>query len=256
MYITGAKVTSLVILPTFNERDNIEPIIKEILNLNLDCRILVVDDNSPDKTALMVKEIAEKDGLVDIIQRERKLGLGSAYIEGFRYALKRGFDFVFEMDADFSHSPRYLPIFLEKIKNYDLIIGSRYIKGGQIVGNWPIERRLLSHLANIYARLLTGIPLKDLTSGFKCFRKEVLQSIDFENIESDGYSFQIEINFICWQKEFRICEIPIAFEERRAGTSKMSRKIAKEANTMVWKLALQRLRRKKLPVSINKNNCP
>jgi dolichol-phosphate mannosyltransferase len=245
LYITGEKVTSLIILPTFNERDNIAPIIKEIINLNLDYRILVVDDNSPDKTAQVVKEIAEKDGLVDIIQRERKLGLGSAYIEGFRYALKRGFDFVFEMDADFSHSPRYLPIFLEKIKNYDLIIGSRSIKGGKIVGNWPLKRKLLSHMANIYARFLTGIPLKDLTSGFKCFRKEILQSINFDHIESDGYSFQIEINFICWQKGFRICEVPIDFKERRAGISKMSRKIAKEANTMVWKLALQRFRKKR-----------
>jgi dolichol-phosphate mannosyltransferase len=249
-------VSSLIILPTYNERDNISLLIKEILNLNLDCQILVVDDNSPDKTAQAVQEIAEKDGLVHIIQRERKLGLGTAYIEGFRYALKRGFDFVFEMDADFSHSPRYLPIFLERIKDYDLIIGSRYIKGGQIARNLSRERKFLSHLANIYARLLTGIPLKDLTSGFKCFRKEVLQSIDFEHIESDGYSFQIEVNFICWQKEFRICEIPIAFEERRAGISKMSRKIAKEANTMLWRIALQRLRRRKLPVSSNKNKCP
>lgn len=242
----------LIILPTYNERENIAALINEILSLKFDIHILVVDDNSPDNTAEIVEKIAAMDGRIQIIQREGKLGLGSAYLQGFHYALQGDFDYIFEMDADFSHSPKYLPMLIEKIKDYDLVIGSRYIKGGKVV-NWPAKRILLSYLANLYVRLFTGLPIRDSTSGFKCFRKEVLQSIALDQVESDGYSFQIEINFICWQKGYRICEIPITFEERRAGTSKMTRKIAKEACIMVLKLATQRLFRKKKAESHKKN---
>ena len=163
------------------------------------------------------------------------MGLGTAYVAGFKYGLKEGYDYIFEMDADFSHDPREIPNFLREIKNYDLVIGSRYIPGAR-VDNWPKSRLLLSYNANVYARVITGIPVRDATGGFKCFRREVLEAIDLDDIRSNGYAFQIEMNFRAWRKGFRIKEIPITFVDRHAGTSKMSKAIVREAVGMVWKL--------------------
>ncbi len=187
----------------------------------------------------MVKELqASDDPLhkhIHLLSRPGKMGLGTAYVAGFKYGLKEGYDYIFEMDADFSHEPREIPNFLREIKNYDLVIGSRYIPGAHI-DNWPRRRLLLSYNANLYARIITGIPVRDATGGFKCFRREVLQAIDLDDIRSNGYAFQIEMNFRAWRKGFRIKEIPITFADRHAGTSKMSKAIVREAVGMVWKL--------------------
>ncbi len=225
----------LVIIPTYNERTNIENMIKEVLNLPGDLEILVVDDNSPDGTGEYVKEVSKNNSRVHLLQREGKLGLGTAYVAGFKYLLERDYDIAIQMDADFSHDPKVIPQFLEAIENNDLVIGSRYIQGVNVI-NWPMKRLLLSYFANMYTKIITGMPIKDATGGFKCFRREVLEAINLDNIHSNGYSFQIEMNFKAYRKGFRCKEIPIIFMDRVEGVSKMSKKIVREAITMVWKL--------------------
>jgi len=231
---------TLVIIPTYNELDNIQKLIPYLLEKYPELDILIVDDNSPDGTANYVEELSSKDSHVKLIKRQGKLGLGTAYVEGFKYMLNNGYDVAIQMDADFSHDPKEIKNFLKKIKDYDLVIGSRYTNGVRVI-NWPIKRLLLSYFANLYTRIITGMPIKDATGGFKCFRRKVLEAIDLDKIRSNGYSFQIEMNFITWKKKFRITEIPIVFVERTQGTSKMSKKIVYEAVFMVWKLRLRGL---------------
>jgi dolichol-phosphate mannosyltransferase len=200
--------------------------------------ILIVDDNSPDGTADFIKKLSEKEKRVKLLLREKKMGLGTAYVAGFQFMLSNGYEAAIQMDADFSHDPKEITRFMENIENNDLVIGSRYIYGVR-VANWPIKRLLLSYFANLYSRIVTGMPVKDGTGGFKCFRRIVLESIDLNNIRSNGYSFQIEMNYKTWKKGFKIIEIPITFVDRVHGTSKMSKKIVREAIFMVWKLRLK-----------------
>jgi len=228
---------AMVVIPTYNERDNIEKLVNEILALHINAHILIVDDNSPDGTGHIADFLAEKHGEIHVIHRQGKMGLGSAYIEGFKYALKAGAEKILEMDADFSHNPECLPHFIEKTEDYDLVIGSRYLNGVSVV-NWPIRRLMLSYFANVYTRVITGLKISDCTGGFKCFKREVLETIDLDKIRSDGYSFQIEMNFRCVENGFRVGEIPIIFIDRHAGTSKMSKKIVREAVIMVWRLRI------------------
>jgi dolichol-phosphate mannosyltransferase len=241
---------ALIIIPTFNERDNVEQITAAVLDQQRNCgdvelSVLIVDDNSPDGTADLVRQMQADPAFgphrVHLIQRAGKMGLGTAYVAGFRYGLERGFDYLFEMDADFSHDPKELPVFLKEILTYDLVIGSRYISGAN-VANWPLRRLLLSYYANLYARFITGIKVHDATGGYKCFRRAVLEAIDLGDIRSNGYAFQIEMNFRAWRKGFRIKEIPIVFVDRHAGTSKMSKAIVREAVGMVWTLKYRALK--------------
>lgn len=229
---------SIIVIPTYNEADNIEKLIDKILFQGLrNLDILVVDDNSPDGTADIVKKISELENNIYLLERPKKAGLGTAYVAGFQYAIEKKYDFIFEMDADFSHDPDEIPNFFEAIKTCDLVIGSRYKTGVNVI-NWPLTRLVLSVGANKYTQIITGMPVKDGTGGFKCFRREVLEAIDLEKIGSDGYSFQIEMNFKAWKKGFKICEIPIIFTDREVGSSKMSKRIIREAIWMVWKLKL------------------
>lgn len=231
---------ALVIIPTYNESENILKIIPEVLSKSdgeTEFNVLVVDDNSPDGTADIVEKYGSDN--VFLIKREAKLGLGTAYLRGFKFAIENNFDLVFEMDADFSHDPKYLPEFLKKIDDgYDLVIGSRYIDGVSVL-NWPIRRLILSYYANIYTRLITGLKVRDTTAGFMCYKVSVLKQINLDNVRSNGYSFQIEMKFKLYKKGFKIAEIPILFIDRRAGESKMSRKVVFEAYFMVWKLRLK-----------------
>ncbi len=229
---------ALVIIPTYNELENIQNIVPDILSRDERLQVLVVDDNSPDGTADAVRSQMEESDRVHLLEREKKMGLGTAYVAGFKYAIAQGYDYVFEMDADFSHDPGTLPRFLETIEDHDLVLGSRYIQGVNVV-NWPMKRLLLSYFANQYTRIVTGLPVRDATGGFKCFRVEVLKSIDLNQVRSNGYSFQIEMSFKAWKKGYRIKEIPIIFMDRRVGISKMSKKIVREAVTMVWRLRFQ-----------------
>jgi len=231
---------ALVIVPTYNERENIPKLVGEVLEKDPRLEMLIVDDSSPDGTGELADRLAEQNARVHAIHRQAKLGLGSAYREGFRWALERDYDLVFEMDADFSHDPDYLKDFLKAVEDADFVIGSRYVSGINVV-NWPMSRLLLSYGASLYTRIITGMPVKDPTAGFKCFRREVLESLDLSRIQSDGYSFQIEVSFKVWRKKFRIREIPIVFVDRHSGTSKMNRKIIFEAVWMVWWLKLQAL---------------
>ncbi|MEW6196620.1 MAG: polyprenol monophosphomannose synthase [Bacteroidota bacterium] len=231
---------TLIIIPTYNEITNIQKLLPLVLNMYPKLNILVVDDNSPDGTAEFIKNFSEKDSRVRLIKRNGKMGLGTAYVAGFKFMLENNYDAVIQMDADFSHDPKEIETFLENIKHNDLVIGSRYIDGVRVI-NWPIRRLLLSYFANVYTRIVTGMPVKDATGGFKCFRKEVLQAINLDKIESNGYSFQIEMNFLTWKKKFKIVEVPITFADRIQGTSKMSKKIVREAVLMVWKLRLRSL---------------
>ena len=230
----------LVILPTYNEKDNLPEIIPQILETDSRLEILVVDDNSPDGTGELADKMSTETPRINVLHRQQKEGLGMAYLAGFRWALQRDYSCIFEMDADFSHRPEYLSDFLIAIQENDLVIGSRYIKGVNVI-NWPMLRLMLSYFANVYSRWITGLPVKDATGGFKCFRREVLEAIDFDQIKSDGYSFQIEMSFNAWCKGFRIKEIPIIFYEREVGTSKISKKIIKEAIWMVWRLRLKKI---------------
>lgn len=227
---------ALVIVPTYNERDNISELMARILEEDSRLEVLIVDDGSPDGTGALADEIAEREPRVHVIHRPRKLGLGTAYIAGFKWALERDYAYVFEMDADFSHDPGHLTQFLEAVEDADLVLGSRYNRGKVTVVNWPIRRLMLSYAANLYARWVTGLPLDDSTGGFKCFRRSVLQAIDLDSVKSNGYGFQIEVSYLAWRKDFRIVEIPIVFHDRTEGQSKMSRKIVYEAIWMVWRL--------------------
>jgi dolichol-phosphate mannosyltransferase len=235
---------ALVIVPTYNEAENLPLIVPLILKQDERLEVLVVDDNSPDGTGKMADEMAAQEPRVHVLHREGKLGLGTAYINGFKWALERDYEFVFEMDADGSHDAKHLPEFLAAIQDADLVLGSRYLKGRVTVVNWPMTRLLLSYSANIYARVVTGHRLYDATGGFKCFRRRVLEAVDLDQVHSNGYSFQIEMSFRAWRKGFRIVEIPIVFVDRVEGTSKMSGGIVREAVWMVWLLRLKRLFRR------------
>jgi len=227
---------ALVIVPTYNERFNIARLIPAILVQDASLEVLVVDDASPDGTGAVVDGIAANNPRVHVIHRSGKLGLGTAYIAGFRWALERKYDLVFEMDADFSHNPERLPEFLQTIKEADVVLGSRYQDGHVNVVNWPMSRLFLSYAANIYARAVTGLPIFDTTGGFKCFRRNVLESIDLNSVKSNGYAFQIEVSYRAWKRGFQLVEIPIIFVDRTEGVSKMSKKIVREAIWMVWRL--------------------
>ncbi|GBD33360.1 MAG: dolichyl-phosphate beta-D-mannosyltransferase [Gemmatimonadales bacterium] len=232
---------ALVIIPTYNEAANIRQLIPKVLEQDPRIEVLVVDDNSPDGTGDLVEEIARSEPRVHLMRRPGKGGLGTAYIAGFRWALERKYDYIFEMDADFSHDPKHLPEFLRAIQNADLVLGSRYLEGRVTVVNWPMGRLLLSYFANVYARLVTGLKVFDATGGFKCFRREVLEKIDLNSVRSNGYAFQIEMSFRAARLGFRIVEIPIVFVDRTDGTSKMSGAIVREAIWMVWWLRFKAL---------------
>jgi dolichol-phosphate mannosyltransferase len=237
----------MVVVPTYNERDNIERLVADILAQDEGIEVLVVDDDSPDGTGEIVDRMAAGNPRLHALHRPGKLGLGSAYCDGFRLALDKGAEYIVEMDADFSHDPAMLPVFFEKMKDFDLVIGSRYLNGVSVV-NWPLRRLMLSYFANVYTRFITGLKISDCTGGFKCFRRTVLESIDLSRIKSDGYSFQIEMNYRCVENGFRIGEIPIIFVDRHAGSSKMSRKIVREAVFIVWKLKIGSICRNLFPV--------
>lgn len=227
---------ALVLIPTYNERDNIPKLVPLALVQDPCIDLLIIDDNSPDGTGALADEIAETEPRVRVLHRPGKLGLGTAYIAGFRQAIELGYDFVVEMDADFSHDPAHLPQFLSAARQYDVVLGSRYLDGRVTVVNWPIARLLLSYYANVYARIVTGLPLWDATGGFKCFQRHVLESIPLDRVESEGYAFQIEMNFRAWRRGFHLGEIPIVFVDRSLGQSKMSKRIIREAVFKVWKL--------------------
>ncbi len=228
---------SLIVIPTYNEIENLPPLLERIEALQLGLHVLVVDDGSPDGTGAWVRGQLEAKPYLHLLERKGKLGLGSAYVAGFKYALENGYDHVFEMDADFSHDPASLPDFLREIENHDLVLGSRYLHGVTVV-NWPMSRLLLSYFANVYARWVTRLPIRDATGGFKCFRTSVLRQINLDSIKSDGYSFQIELNYKIWKKGFRIKEIPIIFVDRTRGQSKMSGQIIHEALFLLIRLRL------------------
>ena len=235
--------TSLVVIPTFNEAANIPTIVPRILEQDDGLEVLVVDDASPDGTAATVKQLQSSSRFgsrVHLLERSGKMGLGTAYVAGFRFALEREYQYVFEMDADFSHDPEELPRLLKNAQEYDMVIGSRYISGVNVV-NWPMRRLILSYMANLYTRVITGLPVKDATSGFICYRRAILEKIDLDAVKSNGYAFQIEVKFKAWKKGARLREIPIIFVDRRVGSSKMSKHIMYEAAVMVWKLKLRSL---------------
>ena len=221
----------IIVIPTYNEIENIEVILEKVFSLELGVDILIVDDNSPDKTYAKVQELIDAstyDGQLHLMIRQNKEGLGKAYVAGFQWCLERDYSFIIEMDADLSHDPKYLPSFIENIKEYDLVIGSRYVKGGGVV-NWSLLRKFISFGGSTYARTILGISIKDVTGGFKCFKREVLEAIDLDGIISAGYAFQIEMNYRTILKGFKVKEVPIIFEDRVAGKSKMSKKIFIEA---------------------------
>lgn len=236
----AGKGRALVILPTYNEVESLATVVPRILAQDDRLDVLVIDDASPDGTGELAAELAEGEPRVRLLRRPAKLGLGSAYLTGFREGLESGYDILFEMDADLSHDPDYLPDFLRAVEAHDLVVGSRYLRGVNVV-NWPMSRLLLSWLANKYARWITGLPLTDSTSGFKCFRREVLEAIAFDAVESTGYAFQIEMNFRAWKRGFRLAEIPIVFVDRETGSSKMTGAIVREAVWRVWSLRLKAL---------------
>jgi dolichol-phosphate mannosyltransferase len=226
---------ALVVIPTYNESENLPRLIPEILKQDPHIEMLIVDDSSPDGTAALVKTMMNSNPRIHILERPQKAGLGTAYVAGFKYAIAQGFDYVFEMDADFSHDPNEIPNFLSAIGRCDLVLGSRYTNGVRVL-NWPMQRLLLSYFANLYTRFMTGLQVHDATGGFKCFRRAVLESIDLDSVRSNGYAFQIEMSFKAWKRGFRIEEIPIVFLERQKGASKMSKQIVHEAVFMLWRL--------------------
>jgi dolichol-phosphate mannosyltransferase len=231
----------LVVIPTYNEAGNVHSLVPQVLAQDPRLEILVVDDNSPDRTGQIADALAAKEPRVHVLHREGKLGLGTAYITGFKWALERGYDYVFEMDADFSHDPEHLKDFLKSIAQADLVLGSRYLNGKVTVVNWPMGRLLLSYCANIYARWITGLRIWDLTGGFKCFRRHVLEAIDLSRVRSNGYAFQIEMSVRAWRKGFTLKEIPIVFVDRTEGQSKMNGAIVREAVWMVPRLRVMTL---------------
>jgi dolichol-phosphate mannosyltransferase len=225
----------LVVIPTYNERDNILQLVPRILAQGDAFHILIVDDNSPDGTGELAEELARQEPRVHVLHRPGKLGLGTAYVAGFRWGLDFGAELIFEMDADFSHDPAMLPVFVEEIGDCDLVLGSRYVPGGG-VRNWPLPRRLMSQGGSLYARTILGIPIRDLTGGFKCFRRQVLESLPLDEVQTTGYAFQIEMTYRTLLAGFRVKEIPIIFVDRVQGTSKMSRRVFLEAVIAVWRL--------------------
>ena len=227
---------ALVIIPTYNERENLPNIVPLVLEQDPRLEVLVIDDNSPDGTGELADALASAAPRVHVVHRPGKQGLGTAYRAGFRWAIEHAYDYVFEMDADFSHDPRHLPKFLKEIEDADLVIGSRYLNGRVTVVNWPMPRLMLSYFANVYARWVTGLKLWDSTGGYKCYRRRVLEGISLEQVRSNGYSFQIETSFRAWKRGFRIKEITITFSDRNVGRSKMSGAIVREAVWMVWRL--------------------
>jgi dolichol-phosphate mannosyltransferase len=229
---------ALVVVPTYNEAPNLANLVPQVLAQDPRLELLVVDDASPDGTGQIADRLAQENPRVHVLHREGKLGLGTAYIVGFRWALERGYDLVFEMDADFSHDPAHIPAFLKAAATADLVLGSRYLGGRVTVVNWPIGRLMLSYWANVYARWVTGLRIWDLTGGFKCFRSRVLQAIDLSQVRSNGYAFQIEMSVRAWRKGFKLAEVPIVFVDRTEGQSKMNRKIVREAIWMVPRLRL------------------
>jgi len=240
-----SDIDTLVIVPTYNEKENIEKITRAVLDTTPHADILFVDDNSPDGTGKIADELTQKYPRVHVLHRTAKEGLGRAYIAGFRWALERDYQFVMEMDCDFSHDPKEIPNFRDKIlSGYDLVLGSRYV-GGIRVLNWPLSRLMLSRGAGIYVKFITRMPFTDPTGGFKCFRREVLASYDFDKVKANGYGFQVEMTHKAWMKGFKVGEVPITFEDRQEGTSKMSGNIVYEALWIVWALALRSLFHKK-----------
>jgi dolichol-phosphate mannosyltransferase len=229
---------ALVVIPTYNEVGNLAPLLEQVLAQDARLEVLVVDDASPDGTGRLAEALALKEPRLHVLHREGKLGLGTAYITGFKWALERRFDYVFEMDADFSHEPAHLKDFLKAIGDADLVLGSRYLGGKVTVVNWPMGRLVLSYCANIYARRITGLRIWDLTGGFKCFRRQVLEAIDLDRVRSNGYAFQIEMSVRAWRKGFTLKEIPIVFVDRTEGQSKMNGAIVREAVWMVPRLRL------------------
>jgi dolichol-phosphate mannosyltransferase len=228
----------LIIIPTYDEKENVEPISRAVFDVDPQTNILFVDDNSPDGTGKLLDTMVEAEPRIHVLHRDTKAGLGRAYIAGFKWALEHGYEFVFEMDADFSHDPREIPNFLKAADNADLVLGSRYVKGIRIT-NWPLSRLILSKSASLYVRIITGMPVTDPTGGYKCYRRVVLDTLDLDAIMSNGYSFQVEMTHSVWMHGFRIAEIPITFEDRRSGYSKMSSDIFREALWLVWKLAFR-----------------
>jgi dolichol-phosphate mannosyltransferase len=236
-------VDSLVIIPTYNERDNLLPVAQRVLALHMDVDLLIVDDNSPDGTGKLADQLAAQNSRVHVLHRPGKSGLGRAYCAGFAWALARNYEFIFEMDGDLSHNPDDLPAFRKAAENADLVLGSRYCNGIRVI-NWPLRRLMLSLGAAKYVQTITGMPFTDPTGGFKCFRQRTLQSLDLDDVHSSGYSFQIELTHKVWRQGLKIVEVPIIFTDRFQGTSKMSPKIVREALRITWKLLFQnRLRR-------------
>ena len=229
---------ALVVIPTYNEASNLPTLVPQVLLQDPRLEVLVVDDNSPDGTGALADALAGANPRVHVLHRESKLGLGTAYLTGFRWALEHGYEYVFEMDADFSHDPAHLPAFLKAAVNADLVLGSRYLGGKVTVVNWPIGRLMLSYWANVYARWITGLRIWDLTGGFKCFRRRVLEAIDLSKVRSNGYAFQIEMSVRAWRNGFKLAEVPIVFVDRTEGQSKMNRKIVREAIWVVPRLRL------------------
>jgi dolichol-phosphate mannosyltransferase len=234
----------LVIIPTYNERENLPRLIPMVLEQDQRLEILIVDDASPDGTGQLADSIAATNARVHVLHRAGKLGLGTAYLDGFRWGIGQAYDWMFEMDADFSHDPAHLPQFIEALASYDVVLGSRYLGGRVTVINWPITRLLLSYFANVYARIVTGLPVADATGGYKAFHRRVLEGIDLGKVESEGYAFQIEMSFRAWRRGFSLGEVPIVFVDRTLGESKMSKRIVREAVWKVWKLRFLDLFRK------------
>ena len=229
---------TLVIVPTYNERDNLRPLAARLLSLSVPVEVLVVDDNSPDGTGKVADDLAARHPRVRVLHRTEKNGLGRAYCAGFTWALERDYEFIFEMDGDFSHNPDDVPRLLEAAQDADLVLGSRYCNGIRVI-NWPLSRLMLSKSAAKYVQIITGMPFSDPTGGYKCFRRRALQAIDLQNVRSNGYSFQIEMTHKLWRQGMKIVEVPIIFTDRFQGSSKMSGKIVREAFLMVWRLWLQ-----------------
>lgn len=232
---------NLTIIPTYNEKENVLKVIDRILKLPVQTDILIIDDNSPDGTADLVRQVQQAHDEIKLMERPGKLGLGTAYVAGFKYAIEHGYETVVQMDGDFSHDPAELINFLKQIEQYDLVIGSRYIQGISVI-NWPLSRLMLSYFASVYIRVITGMPVRDGTGGFKCWRVEFLKELNLDTVRSNGYSFQVEMNFRAWRKRpDKVKEIPIIFVDRTVGQSKMSRAIVYEAIYRVWQLRLQAL---------------